>query len=560
MKSIFTITFLIILTISGISQYIPSPDSSAWPTSPDSGLVIGYGDFPQIVSDANGGAIVAFWANTPTEVKVKRVDQYGWLQWNGFSGVVAGGSGLYQELEKIIEDGRGGCFVAFLDITEVNPYPPFDKKYALVTVQHIDHNGNKLWGNGIPVSPVDSVLQVAPELQPDGQGGCILSWYDSRNVTDPNTQYYDIYTQRLDSLGNLCWGDSAIRISDTTMAMASVNDAQVDSAGNSYIRWGSRLQKLNINGVKLWPVQGINLSIIPVEMGLIHPQNGIIYAGTHDSIYGNDQYRLMCQRIDSSGQKLWGYYGVTLVDSIIFNKSKVTGLLFDDLGNLFISYSFAKSGDPDVYLQKLAPDGTKLFGKEGMKISEYPSSKNGGGIILSDDNVLCVWTDNRGNGGTYIQKFDFFGNRFWNNDILFYSDAFNDFTHDGYGGLIIVDRQTGFSINLSKISKNGIIGEVLSSIEDKIPGFIPDGFILHQNYPNPFNNSTTISYQLSKISRVELSIYDVTGKKLNTVIKDKQLPGLHEFRLNLSNYSSGVYFYRLGVNGESITKKLLLIR
>lgn len=560
MKSIFTITLLIFLTLSGLSQYTPSPDSSAWPTSPDSGLVIGYGDFPQIVSDANGGAIVAFWANTPTEVKVKRVDQNGWLRWNGFSGVVAGGNGLYQELERISEDGNGGCFVAFSDITEVNSYPPFYKKYAYVTVQRIDHSGNKLWGNGVPVSPVDSVLQAASELQPDGQGGCILSWYDSRNVTDPYNQYYDIYAQRLDSLGNLCWGDSAIRISDTTLTSASVNDVQVDSAGNSYIRWGSRLQKLDINGVKLWPVQGINLSEIPVEMSIIHPQNGIIYAGTHDSVYGNDQYRLLCQYLDSTGQKLWGYYGVTLVDSIIFNKSKVTGLLFDDLGNLFISYYFAQSGDPDVYLQKIIGDGTKLFGEKGRKISEYPSSKNGGGIILYNDTLLYAWNDQR--GGTYIQKVDLLGNSVWNNDIYFHTKGIsqNYFTHDCNGGLIKINRYSGALLKLSKISRNGIIGEVLTSIEDKMPGIMPDGFVLYQSYPNPFNNSTTISYQLSKRSKVEMTIYDVTGRKLKTVIKDIQLQGLHEVRLNLSDYASGVYFYRLGVNKESITKKLLLIR
>ncbi|MFZ0454105.1 MAG: T9SS type A sorting domain-containing protein [Ignavibacteriaceae bacterium] len=89
-------------------------------------------------------------------------------------------------------------------------------------------------------------------------------------------------------------------------------------------------------------------------------------------------------------------------------------------------------------------------------------------------------------------------------------------------------------------------------------------FKLYQNYPNPFNPSTTISYSLPENSNVELTIYDVLGNKVTTLINKEQNAGNHEVKFNPSlingGISSGVYFYNLKAGTELLTKKLIYLK
>ncbi|NIT61372.1 MAG: T9SS type A sorting domain-containing protein, partial [Aliifodinibius sp.] len=89
---------------------------------------------------------------------------------------------------------------------------------------------------------------------------------------------------------------------------------------------------------------------------------------------------------------------------------------------------------------------------------------------------------------------------------------------------------------------------------------LPEKFILYQNYPNPFNSSTTIPYHLNIPGDVELSIYDITGRELLRIVKKKQQPGSDTVRLDMSDYSSGLYLYQLRVGKNSQTKKFLFIQ
>ena len=89
---------------------------------------------------------------------------------------------------------------------------------------------------------------------------------------------------------------------------------------------------------------------------------------------------------------------------------------------------------------------------------------------------------------------------------------------------------------------------------------IPDHFSLSQNYPNPFNPTTTISYQLPTDSKVELSIYDMNGHKITSLINGNIKTGYHTVNWDASSYPSGLYFYRLNAGSYSETKKMLLIK
>ncbi len=72
---------------------------------------------------------------------------------------------------------------------------------------------------------------------------------------------------------------------------------------------------------------------------------------------------------------------------------------------------------------------------------------------------------------------------------------------------------------------------------------------LYQNYPNPFNPATTISYSLKEPGEVRIKLYTITGELIKTIIEGSKSKGYNETKIDLSNYSSGVYLYKLEVTG-----------
>jgi hypothetical protein len=88
----------------------------------------------------------------------------------------------------------------------------------------------------------------------------------------------------------------------------------------------------------------------------------------------------------------------------------------------------------------------------------------------------------------------------------------------------------------------------------------PKTFLLEQNYPNPFNPSTTIRYQLPVASEVKLEVYDVLGKKIATLVNERQSAGSYQVVWNASGLSSGTYFYRLQAGSFVETKKMIMVK
>jgi photosystem II stability/assembly factor-like uncharacterized protein len=85
-------------------------------------------------------------------------------------------------------------------------------------------------------------------------------------------------------------------------------------------------------------------------------------------------------------------------------------------------------------------------------------------------------------------------------------------------------------------------------------------FHLKQNYPNPFNASTTINYYLLKKADVQLIIYDISGRYIDTILNKSQHSGNHSITLNAENLSSGIYIYKLKTNTFEQSRKMLLLK
>jgi L-ascorbate metabolism protein UlaG (beta-lactamase superfamily) len=88
----------------------------------------------------------------------------------------------------------------------------------------------------------------------------------------------------------------------------------------------------------------------------------------------------------------------------------------------------------------------------------------------------------------------------------------------------------------------------------------PEDFRLEQNYPNPFNPTTVISYQCSVNSNVKLSVFDLLGKEVTTLVNEQKPAGSYTVQWNAAGMPSGVYFYKLQAGKYSETRKLVLIK
>ncbi len=102
-------------------------------------------------------------------------------------------------------------------------------------------------------------------------------------------------------------------------------------------------------------------------------------------------------------------------------------------------------------------------------------------------------------------------------------------------------------------------GDTVTNIRDNTEQAIQE-FELFQNYPNPFNPATNIAFTLNRKAHVSIKIYDLNGREIKQLINGFYTSGQHSIvwdgkdRQNLA-VSSGVYFYRIIINGQSRTKK-----
>jgi len=122
-------------------------------------------------------------------------------------------------------------------------------------------------------------------------------------------------------------------------------------------------------------------------------------------------------------------------------------------------------------------------------------------------------------------------------------------TRQSDGKVVVATHGNG--VYFSNISTTGV--------KDIFPK-IPVSYTLAQNYPNPFNPSTTIDFSLPHESYVTLNVYDVNGRKINTLVSGKKAAGNHSVNFNAEYLASGVYFYTLKTNNFVKTRKMILLR
>ena len=127
-----------------------------------------------------------------------------------------------------------------------------------------------------------------------------------------------------------------------------------------------------------------------------------------------------------------------------------------------------------------------------------------------------------------------------------------DFDGDGNADLVVHDANSLLTLLKVKIdTTTSVQGQDLN---------LPDSYALFQNYPNPFNAMTKITYALPQAAKVDLKIYDITGRLVETVISGFQSPGIKSVTLDASEYATGIYFYRLNAGNFTAIRKFVMIK
>ena len=100
----------------------------------------------------------------------------------------------------------------------------------------------------------------------------------------------------------------------------------------------------------------------------------------------------------------------------------------------------------------------------------------------------------------------------------------------------------------------------LTFVENKDENISAFNYQLFQNYPNPFNSSSNIYYSVPKHSQITLTVFDLLGREIKTIVNEYKPPGNYSVQFEANDLESGIYLYRLKTEKFFQFKKLLLVK
>jgi len=264
----------------------------------------------QLAGDGAGGAIV-FWEEEAQNIFAQMVDSKGGLPW-GQGGVLlyTTPEGVYAEEPKVISDGSGGAIVVWMQVPEgkVEDGTPEALLFDIYA-QRVDTLGKALWAdNGVPlgITKGGGVCPSNALVVSDDTGGAIVIWEDLRNGL------MSLYAQKIDANGNMGWPTGGVEVCYIkTNASFWPRMAVSDGSGGAIVTYSNRAQKIDATGRTMWPDDGILFTERGAHAMDYDGHGGAIIAwGSGKSTFKSE--RSYVQRIDSEGKIIWGGAGIRL--------------------------------------------------------------------------------------------------------------------------------------------------------------------------------------------------------------------------------------------------------
>ncbi len=460
-------------------------------------------------------------------------------------------------------------------------------------------SGNQIWVSnyyGISIGG-----REARSIALDKNSNVFVTGYTYQNST-----FFDFCTIKYNSIGEQQWinfYDGLVHGEDEGEVIA------VDNANNVYVSGFSQITgghyvfttiKYSNDGRELWAKQKHNGSASDYVNSITVDDSCSVY------ICG-DSFDSLIIKYDSSGNVRWAQtydsvnasFGANAVAVDSYHNAYVTGFVlggytFSD----FLTLKYSPGGEKlwerrfnvDSTIQHstcearaIVLDGSSNIYISGEAGNAYSGINNFCTLKYSGSgDLLWVNRDTIQSSGTISMSIDggnniyltgvYFINNIINSNITFkyapsgdYKWSINYIDSNASPSSVKVDANNNVYVTGSK-GGNANDGKLYLIKYSQPIGVrpistgIPKDFTLYQNYPNPFNPGTVIKYQLPITSDVELTIYDVLGKKLITLVNEIQKSGKYEIKWDASNLASGIYFYRLIADQKVMTKKMVLIK
>lgn len=131
-------------------------------------------------------------------------------------------------------------------------------------------------------------------------------------------------------------------------------------------------------------------------------------------------------------------------------------------------------------------------------------------------------------------------------------------TRKRINSIYFINNDTGYALADSGILLRTFNGGIVSINSNTT--ILPSDFSLYQNYPNPFNPATKIQFAIPSTSNVVLSIYDIMGRKIKQFDYQSLPGGIHNIDVDMSEYSSGIYYYRFQARDFNQVRKMVLLK
>jgi hypothetical protein len=284
------------------------------------------------------------------------------------------------------------------------------------------------------------------------------------------------------------------------------------------------------------------------------PDSGYAVFGTTQSTdypYSPDIYVV---RIKANGDTLWNRRFGSDLDDVVYSAH-----LTSDHGFIMAGYeSFSDDTQKDCFIMKLDSAGTLMwanhFGGVGDQIAYSVQQTSDHGYVAAGY-TLPLGATHR---SVYMFKTDSLGHFQWDHvfpcTIRREATVVKETDDGGYvlGGFSCAHAADG-DLYVIKTGPDASLS---------VPGkqrTLPDNMVLTA-YPNPFNPQTVLEYTLPASGRVELTLYNITGRRVRTLIAGTQERGLHRITMDGSDLAAGLYIARLTAPRLTQTQKLLLIK